>query len=282
MNFILLAIVGIVILYFIKLYKTVPQAVIPEPAVKRTDLYYGYYGCVGDQALQVKDHTNLHWESQFDGVGPTVDNILLMNRATVLDVGPQMFIRVDDHGKNWVYNPQAVPALWSLFDNLRAHGVLDRVKVLIPMDEPNINVATPQDLLRAINTIRLVAGNFTELVGFKLACIYAAKPESFTCIERFDYVAVDDYGEGTNIFTNGTYDALVAAKRPDAKTFIIPGGAFGQDPKPFLNFAHSHPEVAAVIPFCWFGPREPKDKWVGIGVGPLRGAYVMAGKELVG
>lgn len=283
MNTTLLTILIIIIVcvWFLVKWKPAPQqAVIPAPLTKRTDLYYGYYGCVGDQAMEVQGHTNLHWESQFDGIGRTIDNILTMARTTVLDVGPQLFTKIAEHGKNYAFNPEGVTALRSLFGNLQAHGVLHFVKVLVPMDEPNTSVATPQDLLRAINTIQSVASEFPELEGFKLACIYAAKPWSFTCIERFDYVAVCAPEDGTSLFVDGTYHSLVTAMRPDAKTFILPYGAFGQDPTPFLNFAHSHPEVAAVISFCWFGPREPGDKWVGIKDRTICPLYVEAGLSL--
>ncbi len=63
---------------------------------------------------------------------------------------------------------------------------------------------------------------------------------------------------------------------------VMPGGAFGQDPTPFVNWAMGHPEVVAMVSFCWFGPREPNDKWVGIGTSTLRAAYVAAGKKLTG
>ena len=273
--------VGILV-YVSRKHAAVEDAVIPAPAVLRTDLLYGYYGCVGDQVKQTLDHTNLLWESQFDGWQATIANILLAQQPTVLDVIEDVFVKIAATGKNYAVSPDAEDRLRALFAALSSAGALKYVKWLYPMDEPNTNAATPQDLLQGIMTTRKVAAEFPELAGVKLACIYAAKPESFTCIEQFDLVGVDDYDRKSQVLVNGTYAALVKAKRPDAMTILLPGGGFGQDPTPFVNFAHSHAEVAAVVPFVWFGPREPADTWVGIGdvANPRKAQYIEAGQAL--
>jgi len=252
---------------------------VPTPVVLRKDLLFGYYGCETGQVAEVKGHTNLHWECQFHGATQAILDMLKMRSFTVLDVSSQLFERFADSGKNFRLRQDAESNLTELLDYLDVSGALQFVQALVPLDEPNTNCSTPDDLFKACAIIRSVAARYSELDGVKLACIYAAKPESFTCIEQFDLVGVDDYDMKSSIL-QGSYQALLAAKRPDAKTILLPGGAFGQDPQPFINWAHADGNVAAVVPFCWFGPREPADKWVGIGAGPLRETYTKAGEML--
>lgn len=254
---------------------------VPTPSAPRNDLLYGFYGCETGQVEAVRRHTNMHWECQWHGPQQAADDIISMRCTTVLDVSMQIFDKVADHGKNFALKTDADVALLNLFDYLRLRKALQYVKVLVPLDEPNTNCRTPEELMAACQLLKAIAVRYSELDGVKLACIYAAKPESFTCIEQFDWVGVDDYDAKSSIL-DGSYKALVAAKRPEARTILLPGGAFGQNPTPFINFAHNNLEVVAVVPFCWFGPREPADKWVGIGDGPQRMDYIIAGRNLTG
>jgi len=254
---------------------------VPEPSVLRTDLLYGYYGCETGQAEAVKGHTNLHWESQFNGHVRAADDILTMATTTVLDVMPQLFKRIADSGRNYALRADAETALVGMFEYLRQRGALQYIKAFVPIDEPNTNCRSTEDMMAALAIIRKVAAQYPELDGYKLVVIYAAAPEDWMCIEEFDVVSVDDYDEKSSILT-GVYQRLVAAKRPDARTILLPGGAFGQDPTDFVNWAHADANVIGILPFCWFGPREAADKWVGIGSGPLREQYEGVGHALIG
>jgi len=93
-----------------------------------------------------------------------------------------------------------------------------------------------------------------------------------------------DYEKLSEIFVNGTYAELLKSDRPNQKTIILPGGGFGQNPEPFIRFAHENPEVACVLPFVYFNGFNPADTWIGIGDdrNPLKSAYEAAGKALVG
>lgn len=255
----------------------IPDITVPEPKVLRTDLLYGYYGCIENQVEEVKDHTNLYWESQFEGYTVAANNILAAEKFTVLDVMPQLFSR-NTANKLFIYNPNGEQNLTTLFDYFRTMGVLRYIKVLYPCDEPNITLENYQDLFTAVQTIQRVAAKYPELEGFKLGVIFAAKPTPYYGAELFDWIGVDDYQFKSQIFVNGTYATIKAFGK---KTMIIPGGAFEQDPEPFIRFAHNNPEVAAIIPFVWFGPREPGDKWIGIkDQGIRKQAYIDAGKAI--
>lgn len=253
------------------------------PLNRRNDLLYGYYGCETGQVDEVRGHVNLHWECQFHGIAQAAEDMLSMNLPTVLDVSSQLFVQVADQGKNFGLRPDAEAQLVAAFDYLRMRNCLHLVMGIVVLDEPNTNCRTPGELLAACQIVRRTSYRYTfELAGVKLVSIYATKPESFTCIEQFDWVGVDDYMEKSGILET-SYQALLRAKRGDARTILLPGGAFGQDPTPFIRWAHVDKNVVAVVPFCWFGPREKADKWVGIKDRPeLREQYVTIGKAIVG
>lgn len=265
------------------IHRPVKDIVVSAPAVLRTDLMYGYYGRLRNQVAETIDHVNLLWESQFEGELNMITNILAAKLPTVLDVGTQCFQKIEASGLNHHYKEDAEDLLRGLFTRLKANGALQYVKWLYPLDEPNTNT-TVVDLVYAIRSCKKVALEFPELADVKFAVIYAAKPETYDCIALFDLVGVDDYDNKSQIFTNGTYARLKAQLRSNQKTIILPGGAFGQDITSFINTAHSNPEVSVVLPFVWFGPMVPADKWIGIGddKNPLKAQYVQAGKLLTG
>jgi len=281
--YILLAVVATIlgVAYYRKLHPKGYDIEVPPPTTLRTDLLYGYYGCETGQVAAVKGHTNLHWEAQFNGVVRAADDILEMGTFTVLDVSTQLFERFAVSGRNFRMHPlsEAAEALVNLFENLKSRGALQYVKVLVPLDEPNTNCRSDADMLDAMMVLKLTVARYPELAGVKYGVIYAAKPEPFMCIDLFDWVGVDDYDMKSSVL-QGVYQRLVAAMRRDAKTILLPGGAFGQDPTPFVRWAHTDGLVAAVVPFCWFGPREPADKWTGIGTGALREVYEAEGATI--
>lgn len=270
----------VVFFYFVKKNKP-KDIVLPQPTVLRTDLLYGYYGCMNDQVDKTKDHVNLLWECQFQGYVKTAENILAAKLPTVLDVAPQIMRQFADSGKNFELHPDAEQNLRGLFLYLQSRDALRYVVGLVPVDEPNTNAKSEQDLNAAIDIAISVSKEFPELHDVKMVVIYAAKPYPYVSIERFDWVGVDDYEVLSEIFVNGTYDNI---KRSGKRTIILPGGGFGQDPEQFIRFAHLNPEVIAVVPFVYFTGENPKDTWIGIGDdrNPLREAYRAAGKALMG
>lgn len=279
-------IIGAIVLIGAYIYKNRPinDIVIPTPTVLRTDLLYGYYGTMDNQVAETKDHINILWESMFQGEDKAISNILEAKMPTVLDVASYSMKKVEATGRNYHYRDDCETVLRQLFVKMQSAGALQYVKAIYPMDEPNTNT-TAEDLQKAITSIKKVASEFPDLTGVKFMCIYAAKPETYECIDQFDILGVDDYEEKSRIFTsNGAYTKLKAKLRPDQKTIVIPGGAFGQDPTPFVNFAHENMEVMGVVPFVWFGPMQPADKWVGIGdnANPLKPDYIAVGKKLTG
>lgn len=281
--FYVIAILLILIVAYQWKHRAVHDIDVPTPDGFRHDLLYGYYGTMGDQVAWTKGCVNLLWECQFEGWQKAADNMASAGLPTLLDVANQLFHRIADHGKNYAVHPTAEQNLRDLFDYLKVRGVLQHVEYLYPLDEPNTNCATPQDLLKAIGVARKVAAEYTELAGIMFAVVYADSPRSFTCIEQFDRVGVNNYEAKSGILLDG-YQDLLMAKRPDAETILLPGGAFGQDPTPFMNWAHSHKEVAMVAPFTWLGPMVPADEWVGLGnpENPRHQQYLDIGRSICG
>jgi len=282
MNTLLLVIiiVAVLIMFYEHYKKRHVEDIFIAEHTPRKDLYYGYYATDQGSVEETKDHINLLWENQFGSIDTVVNNIQQTKVFTILDLSPQLFKKVADKGKNYVYNEVADAQLKRLFQYLQDKNVLQYVKAFSPIDEPNTNVATPEDLNKAIESISRVAVNFPELNGYKLVCIYAAKPQSYTLSEKFDWIGFDDYDNKSQIFINGQYEYLKSILHTNQRTIIMPGGAFGQNITPFINFANGNAEVAAIVPFVWFGPREHRDTWVGIRDRENRQQYVDAGIKI--
>jgi hypothetical protein len=277
----LIAILIIVAIIGVAMYKrSIPSGditVYPVPT-PRTDLLYGYYGCADAQVAETKDHVNLLHESQFDGPDKCIQNILDADVFTILDVSSQVF----DHG---IVKPTAETDLALFFGQLAARGALKNIKAIYPIDEPN-NTTTPVELAKAIALIKHASYGFKDLAGVVLAVIYAAdKP--FICQESFDYVGFDDYSRKSSIL-RGQYQDLCASLLPFQKTILVPGGAYGQDPTPFVNWAESDPRVAILMPFLWLDERiDPATGRGSVGApgirsGALKQKYIDAGKYITG
>lgn len=261
-----------------------PRDIDIPPAPQRTDLLYGYYGTMHAQASETKNHVNVLWEAKFQGLEKAADNMTEAAMPTILDVANEVMVKFQPAGRNYRYNPQAEQNLTVLFDYFRQRDVLKYVYALVPIDEPNTNAENAAELQKALDMMHTVAARYPELIAVKYATIYAAKPQPYELKEQFDLIGVDDYEVKSEIFANGTYAELIRDILPHQKTMLLPGGAFGQDPTPFLNFANGNPEVGALIPFTWLDPMQAADQWVGIGNdnNPLKARYVEIGHLITG
>ncbi len=212
------------------------------PSTLRTDLYYGYYLTAPGQVVETKGTVNLLWVG-----GPWGDEVAIANMKeaqlpTVLDVSDKLY-----QGRR--YNPEGVGKLRELFLTMRVEGVLQQIVALYPMDEPDLNVDTEGDVVQANSAVRGVMVEFPELAGAKLAVIYGTGTRFG--LSTYDWVGFDHYSMKSAIFSDGEYASLEASLRVDQRTLIVPGGAQGQDPAPFFNFAENNPKVVAIIPFLW-------------------------------
>ena len=247
-------------------------------APRRTDLLYGYYACNNGQADEVADHVNLHFESQFEGQDKAIENIVKMARTTILDVSAQLFEKVGD-AKVFTLRASALRDVTVFLRRLAEAGALQYVKYIYPIDEPNATVGDFAVLDAAVELVILAAQQFPALDGVKLAVIYAANSE-FIGQELFTLVGFDDYDMASHVLTSDKYLKLKASLQSGQKTIIVPGGAYGQHPKPFMDFANGNEEVAVVMPFIWFDDTTGTAQVRGIRSGPLKDAYIAAGKSV--
>lgn len=218
-------------------------------------------------------------ESQFQGPDVAVDNIRKANMDTALDVMFQVYERVPNDSES-VVRVDAEQRLRDFFTFLRNNGVLNRVKILYPADEPNNTVLNLEEIQKGVLIVRKVAAEFPDLDGVKLAVIYAADKD-FIGKELFDYVGFDDYDKKSHVLVNEQYQKLKRELLPHQKIILVPGGAYGQDPTPFVNFAHANPEVGIVMPFLWYDDPWNNVKALGIRSGVLKQAYINAGHKVI-
>src|ERR1035437_10165937 len=151
MSYFVLAIIIVVVIGYLAYQKVNAglDIVVPTPTTKRTDLLYGYYGCLNDQVAETKDHINLFMTEQWEGEDKCIANILAANMATMLEVAVYVFAaqpNVDAH----TMLPDAETRLRAFFTKLQAAGALQYVKFLYPIDEPNKTVPDLIMLTQAI------------------------------------------------------------------------------------------------------------------------------------
>lgn len=261
-----------VLLLLWRRFKGYKDISVPVPAVLRKDLLYGYYGCSGDQLAETIDHISVYMDAQWEGLDKTIANINTAKLPTILDVSQQVFIGPapyklrDDAGER----------LHALFVSLRGSDALAYVKYLYPIDEPNNTVVNATELARAIEIIREVAAMYMSEV--KLCVIYAAGRD-FSCQHLFDYVGFDDY-EAKSSLLKSDYPSFKKSLLTGQKTILVPGGAYGHDITPWINFAHSNEEVGMVLPFIWFDGRGVSGTpELGIRSLPYRENYIAAGNS---
>ncbi len=247
------------------------DAVIPASTSLRSDLYFGYYG--GGNAIEALSHTNMLFESGLNGDEPQARNIEAAKLPTILDIGAQVYQGALNTDRT--VNVNAESLLRARFDEFRRRDILKYIVALYPIDEPDLNVYRA-DVIRQANAVtRKIAAEYPELANVKLAVIYSNADKLFA-VETFDWVGFDRYDGLSGILTNGEYARMMSKLRPDQRTIIVPGGAYGQDPIPFLNFAETHPEVIAIVPFIWSDFDDKK----GIRSNGMAKAYCLAGMQV--
>ena len=230
---------------------------IPMPDTRREDLLYGYYSSLANTYDQVKDHVNIFWYSHFFGLERFVEIMQEITMKVVLDVAPLCLQGSDQGGE--IVCEDAEECLRNYFKTLKAYNVLHKITYLYPKDEPNIFMTSEAEHLKLIQLVKRVAAEFEELKDVKYAVIYA-RGKPFWNSEHHDVVAIDNYGQKSQILTIGDHAELIKQLKPGQKTWLIPGAAFGQNPDPFVSYALAHPdEVDGVIPFLWFDDPAHKD-----------------------
>lgn len=251
---------------------------------KRTDIQYGYFGGYWPTAEEVANHVSLFWVvPHWEGIDMAIKSMRLANKDTVLDCASALFTPPPAGEKGYTPNPNAEYDLRLLLSALRSANVLHMVKVLTPIDEPNLPETNVDRFIPdAMSLLRRVASEYEELKGVKYGVIYYSRTPMLN-MELFDILGFDDYDAGVNILApDGAYEQFRAKLRPDQRTWLITGGTYGQSPQPFIQYANKNKEVWAIIPFIWTVPPW-ETSFKGIRDLPeMRTAHISAGLELKG
>ena len=249
---------------------------------------FGYYLTLPGQIEETQDHVNLLWLDT-DGHLP-IDMVIhatTLGKTCVIDVAGCLF---DEHRELY---PDAAERLRLLRSRIKRDGNLAAVEVLVPRDEPNLPETDVQDLIP--EAVRILRDAWPEaLVG----CIYY-NDGRFDNHHLFDVLGFDDYWieagafdkprwyERIKIFfggfvRRGSYLRFADLLRPDQRTWLIPGGTYGERPERWVEFAKTRPEVWAIVGFLWPATADGKEQFLGISGQPeVRAAYIAAGLSLL-
>lgn len=260
------------------------DVVIPMPEKLRKDLIYGYYSAIERTYDQVKDHVNLFWFTHFSSIEQLIGIMKETDWKIVVDLSPYLHVKEPGKKGKLVVKESAEGDLRDFFARLKFEGVLAHLTYLTTNDEPNVFTKNAEEHLKAINIVKKVRAEFSELKDTKLMVIYAGNGDWMN-IGEFDVVGMDNYGQKSQALTDGAHAQLVAALKPNQKTILVPGAGFGQKPDPWLAYAHSHPdEVEAIIPFIWFDDPNHKDvNYTGLEAMPeeFRKLWIDAGRSCI-
>lgn len=248
---------------------------IPPGHSLRADLNYCYYGSKTYQLAEVFSHTTCAMVTYWEG-----EELFFANASNAKNLGLDLILELP-HA--YLDNPEM--QIRNFFFRLQSLGLLSSVIAFYPIDEPDVNIkdGDPTLIIREKNSlIRRVMLEFPELSGAKLAVIYA-NSNDFPGVETYDWVGFDDYDNGERIFTNGQYQSLKDALRPDQKIILVPGGAskWNQHPEAFRRKAQLDNQVTLVMPFIWVDLADPKNgAFAGIRSNGLAPAYIEVGTEI--
>ena len=248
----------------------------------------GYYLTLPGQIAETQDHVNLLWLDTHDRLPQQeMARATTLGKAVVIDMQGCLF------GPDKTILPDATARVQSLRTYIKLHGSLSAVEVLVPCDEPNLPERDVQALIP--EAVRILRDAWPEA---KVGCIYYNDAE-FRHRHLFDVLGFDDYDGGFGIFDKprwyeriklffggfvrrGSYLRFAELLRPDQKTWLIPGGTYGERPERWVEFAKTRPEVWAIVGFLWPATADGKEQFLGISGQPeIRAAYVAAGLSLL-
>lgn len=248
---------------------------LPPDFSPRVDLNYCYYGSLTYQLAEVYSHTTCAMITYWEG-----EETFFVNASRAKELGLGLILELP---QAYLDNPET--RIRNLFFQLQSLGLLSSVIAFYPIDEPdeNIKVGDPTLVIREKNAlIRRVMLEFPELAKTKLGVIYASSND-FPGVETYDWAGFDDYDAGDKIFTNGQYQKLKNALRPDQRIILVPGGAskWNQQPEAFRRKAQLDNQVILVMPFIWLDNADPKNgAFAGIRSNGLAPAYIEVGMEI--
>ena len=248
---------------------------------------FGYYLTLPGQIEETQDHVNLLWlDTQGRLPQQEMARATTLGKAVVIDMQGCLF------GPDKTILPDATERVQSLRTYIKLHGSLSAVEVLVPCDEPNLPERDVQNLIP--EAVRILRDAWPEaLVG----CIYY-NDGRFQHHHLFDVLGFDDYLGGFGIcqkprwyeriklffggfVRRGSYLRFAELLRPDQKTWLMPGGSYGERPERWVEFAKTRPEVWAIVPFLAASNVDGSNIPGILSQPEIRAAYVAAGLSLL-
>ena len=247
----------------------------------------GYYLTLPGQIEETQDHVSLFWlDTQGRLPQQEMARATTLGKAVVIDMQGCLF------GPDKTILPDATERVQSLRTYIKLHGSLSAVEVLVPCDEPNLPERDVQNLIP--EAVRILRDAWPEaLVG----CIYY-NDGRFDNHHLFDVLGFDDYWIEAGAFDKprwyeriklffggfvrrGSYLRFAELLRPDQKSWLIPGGSYGERPERWVEFAKTRPEVWAIVPFLAASGVDGSNIPGILSQPEIRAAYVAAGLSLL-
>ncbi len=247
----------------------------------------GYYLTLPGQIEETQDHVSLLWlDTQGRLPQQEMARATTLGKAVVIDMQGCLF------GADKKLLPDATERVQSLRTYIKLHGSLSAVEVLVPCDEPNLPERDVQALIP--EAVRILRDAWPEAM---IGCIYY-NDGRFQHHHLFDILGFDDYWIEAGAFDKprwyeriklffggfvrrGSYLRFAELLRPDQKTWLIPGGSYGERPERWLEFAKTRPEVWAIVPFLAASNVDGSDIPGILSQPEIRAAYVAAGLSLL-
>lgn len=249
---------------------------VDQPTILRTDIKFGYFASLPGQAEEVRDHTNIFMDGGFTSPALSAQSVIAAGQPALLSVQPYLW---DTVGKVSRPRPDARERLRAYLATLQSLGALQHVIGLYPHDEPELYQISEAQFVAMITLCREVAREFG--IEAIIAVIYTSHGP-WIGISATDWAGFDDYSNGSAIFFNGSYARLKGALRPTQRIILVPGMAnpWRADLTPFINMAHTDPQVVWIAVFVWFDGAE----FTGAGVksNGLAKTACDAGRALIG
>jgi hypothetical protein len=260
-----------------------PNYQVPATSAHRTDVLFGYFGCMRDQPQRTREYCNLFCEMFFDGIDKAIANIRYMETLTI--VGLDYFVWEKIDGK-YVIRADAQATVRSLFQRFRVEDVLQYIEIVSVCDEPDGKEISQEDMTLAVQLVRTVVQEFKPSI--KMFCIYSTR-YTWIAFDEFDLVAMDDYGAGNSYFSPTGGHKQIKERSSQSprhpKLIVIPAPAdpWRMLPTAWLNAVNNDTQIIAVLAFVWFtNHATDADYGKGVEENGLESIWREAAIELIG
>ena len=249
----------------------------PPPPPRTGPFFFGYYGAIPQSKIAtIAPGINLLWLFQTGDALAVVQQLQAAQAQgvmqAVLDVGDYLFT----YPQHAYRGGAGLSDLAALKLQLDAAGLSSMVVAIVPLDEPDVNLAPGKAdtvMTQAIAGIRMV-----WVQPVKIAVIYGTKGPT-PGIDSADWIARDDY----HASASGVISEL-PPKRAEQSYFLVAGGAdpYRQTADPFYAATFPDPRFVGFIGFTFDDYAFNGRQYAGIGSNGLLPDYQAIGCKVTG